>query len=274
MEDDLQALRRAVDEGSMTAGELRARLETLVEAEYARPEPDAGRIRACEALLRELHGAEAAPSVADRCREAIRQEGRGRKRPRWVAWAAAAAAVVLAAISLHAVNLRWVTSHPSADGNQYVLEGHVVTIDMIERAQAAHDGTQQTLTTEDPAAMEAFLGFMPTLPRPEIFGATRVLYAANILPGESTDLAVLYEDAVGEGQAVYSVIWFQDTELFYVSVEQSASGVTVEVDGVSVYCTDNLARRTYVWTEGQVYHCLSGYLDDATAFGIIGEIMN
>lgn len=271
-EKTLDELRRAVAQGTLPTDVLRQRLMLAVEAEYARPSPDAAFVRALESLLRELAGAEAAPSAADDCLAAVRGAAAGKATGRWK-WIAAAAAALVLALSLHTVSLRWIEAGLSVEGEQYVLQGREVTLDMVTRAEAACGGEERRLTTEDPAAVEAMLGFLPPLPRPETFGAARVLYAVSIIPEVFVDLAVLYEDAQGVGQAVYTVTYYTDQEFFRIGVEQSAPGVTVEVDGTQVYCADNLARRTYLWTEDLVCHCLSGYLDDDTAFAIVREIM-
>lgn len=278
MNDALNALKQALAREKLSPAEVTARLSALIDAEYEKPTPDTAFIQACEALLREAHGAAAPAPVSARYVQAIRQQTQAGQQPS--AWqialrsAAALAAAVLVILLCQGIHFQWVEERISPSGEQHVFHGHGFSIHLIRQA-IADAGTEEVhLATRNPAEVEEALGFLPAIPRAEALGAASLRYSVSIMPDALLDLTVQYTDEDGAGIAIYSITYYVDPEEFYFSVEQSAEGEAVSVDGVEVYCTDNLARRTYVWTvDTTISYILSGYLDDETAFAIVREIM-
>lgn len=275
VQEKLKTLEQAVGRGEMSPEELSGRLMAAIEAEYAQETPDTACIRACESLLRGLHapGSDAPQSANARYLQAVREQAQRRGMGLGLRAAlSAAAAVVLVVALLSGVRFTWFSVGSTPDGQQYILQGHEVSLETIQRAVADHDGETLQISVSSPEAIREMLGYQPPIPRAEVFGATYTRCDLSLLSG-TTDVVVMFGHGPKDGIATYTWTRYEDMERLYFSIEQSRAGETVRVGGVDVYCTDNIERRSYLWVDGQDVFCLSGFIDDELAFSVIRELM-
>lgn len=270
----LVQLRQRVQDGSLTPDEVVRRLQGIIEAEYDKPDADTGLIHSCESLLREITAPDAAPAESGQYAQQICQHvQRTSARNLLIRYAAAAAACLLVIALIGGIRFRWYDRLNISDEEHYTIMGRELSVEMVQKAYAEAGMKNIQLSTRDLAEVEAALGFVPAFPPGELLDAKDVLYSVNVFREDSVDLCVWYGDAQGKGIAVFSNTYYLNMEWAYASFEQSREGETVDVDGVQVYCSDNIARRLYVWTEGQTIYSLGGFLDDETAFRCVREVM-
>jgi len=271
----LNELRQAIRTGELSPEELARRVSAAIEAEYDKPEPDIAFIRACESLLRELYAPEsaAAETAVPRYQAAIRAAAKRSSAERKLPAALRAAAVIVVVVALlSGLRFTWFSGESSPDEQQYILRGHEVSLEAIQRAVADLDEPEMQATVRSRGELEEYLGFVPPMPRAEVFGAEYVRCDLTILQN-TLDMVVLFGHGPKDGIATYTWTYYENVEEMYFTIEQSHAGETVNVDGTEVYCTDNVERRTYLWADGQIVYCLSGFIDDELAFGVIREIM-
>ena len=275
MHERLKELQQTILAGELSPAELTDRVSAAIEAEYDKTEPDVTFIRASESLLREMYAPEraAAETAVPRYQAAIRDEAKQRGTKRYLPAALRAAAVVVAVVALlSGLRFTWFSGKSSPDEQQYILQGHEVSLETIQQAFADHAGQEMQVSVRSRDELADCLGFAPPLPRAEVFGAEYVRCDLTIL-SNTLDVVVMYGHGPKDGIATYTWTYYEDVEEMYFTIEQSHTGETVDVDGTAVYCTDNVARRTYLWVDEQTVYCLSGFIDDELAFGVIREIM-
>jgi len=259
--DSICTLKNALSAGKITPAEVEQHLSAAIEAEYAKPQPRMAFINACEDLLREIHTDGALPFVS-RVKEDeafIQSRTKVRTYPSLPVWlkgcAAAAALLIIAVFCVHHGRIAWMTGETIDDGEQYLLKGHEINLEIIQSAIAAHGETD--VQTESLDEVIDLLGFTPLLPDMSGLDVKRTMYYLTISEA-GIFLDVLYQRDPTAMNVVCSISWYTDEEEAYLAVQQSGEGETEHMAGTEVYCYMNINRPGFIWCEGLTVYVISG----------------
>lgn len=269
---------KAIDFGQLTYDETERRLQQLIDEETSQIEhpANADMLDACYSLLLQLHthGSITYSSDKERNWQAIRQRVQAHRQLsdiwRKVGISAAAAFTLLFLGSL--LHFHWLEGTSTPDGQQYVVQGHEITSQMIETAIAEHQGLQ-VYDVEDAAQLASLLGFDPAVPTSlnnEWFakGCTLTFFPDYI------QIKVRYESLAKEtGIISYTQYLFCNADNAYLSFEQSAEGTHITINGVDVYVGENENRTTCVWQEKLSVTNLVGKLSQEEMISLLHTVL-
>ena len=269
---------KAIDFGQLTYDETERRLQQLIDEETSQIEhpANADMLDACYSLLLQLHthGSITYRSEKERNWQAIRQRVQAHRHRsdvwRKIGLSAAAAFTLLFLGSL--LHFHWFEGTSTPDGQQYVVQGHEITSQMIETAIAEHKGLQ-VYDVEDTAQLASLLGFDPAVPTSlnnEWFaqGCTLTFFPDYI------HLVIRYDSSVKEADSIiYSQFFFCDANNAYLSFEQSADGVHQFVDKYDIYISENEGRITCVWHDQFIVSNLVGQIGEDESLTLVKVLL-
>lgn len=271
MENDrmhIDKLRQEVLSGRITYDDIVKRLTMAIETEYLKESPNIDFIKSCENFLWEIgtEGKQKFVSVSDRYLEAIEQhvEITAQEKTKWspVLGFAKRIALVSAAFSIlifftqGAIHFEWFTQHSSTDEQQYIIQGHEITVNVIETCIAEHNAFDSIKTTSWDELC-SFLGFSPRIISPSVFHVDNTLYKAYIEPGVVM-IDVLYKTDPHDAVAVMTVHYYTDSSEAYFMFEQDSTGEPIIINSSSVYTSVNMGRISYAWCSDSTICKLAG----------------
>ena len=274
--DSLHALIDALSAGVISSAEVRERLIAAIETEYAQLQPRMDIINACEDLLREIHTDGTLPFVSRvKDDEAfIQSRTKVRTYPSFPVWlkgcAVAAALLLIAVFGVHHGRIAWMTGETIDEGERYLIKGHEINLEVIQKAIAAHGETD--VQTESLDEVIDLLGFTPLLPEMSGLDVQSTTYYLTITEGYIF-LDVLYQRDPKELNVVCSISWYTDEEEAYLTVQQSGEGVTERIAGTDVYCYMNVTRPGFIWCEGLTVYLISGGWTQAEGRAIVSKML-
>lgn len=127
---------------------------------------------------------------------------------------------------------------------------------------------QQQLMTSDIRELCDFLGFTPSILRPEVFSTKETLYSASVW-SDLISLVVAYQPEDPEYNVVMQIQYFRSVDEVYSNFEQSETGIFLSIAGTTVYCAPNLHRTSYAWVNNTVTYLLSGVLPKETVVPLL-----
>lgn len=259
--DSISALKKAVAAGMLSVPEVTQRLSVAIEAEYMKDQPRMDFINACEDLLREIHTDGTLPFVSRvKDNEAfIQSRTKVRTYPSFPVWlkgcAVAAALLLIAVFGVHHGRIAWMIGETIDEGERYLIKGHEINLEVIQKAIAAHGETE--VQTESLDEVVDLLGFTPLLPDMSAMNVKKTSYYLIISEGYII-LDVLYQRDPTALNVVCSISWYTDEEEAYLTVQQSGEGVTERIAGTDVYCYMNINRPGFIWSDGLTLYTISG----------------
>ena len=269
---------KAIDFGQLTYDETERRLQQLIDEETNQIEhpANADMLDACYSLLLQLHthGSITYSSEKEHNWQAIRQRVQAHRQRsdvwRKVGLSAAAAFTLLFLGSL--LHFHWFEGTSTPDGQQYVVQGHEITSQMIETAIAEHQGLQ-VYDVEDTALLVSLLGFDPAVPTSlnnEWFakGCTLTFFPDYI------QIRVRYICSVqNKSDIVFTLYYFCDANNAYLTFEQSANGNHIVIEKTDIYWSENEGRITCVWYDHLTVSNLVGNIDEKESLALIKAIL-
>ena len=255
----------SIDYGHLSREEIERRLNQIIDNELSGPidaDYDATKVAQCNSLLWQLqtHGKIELQSPSEETKEKIEKNHFSHKRKvtriRRSVFAAASVLVVLAGLTaLDVISpIQWFTKQSTNDEQQFVIEGHEISVDVVSSAIAEHYlAGNNALSTHDLNELKVFLGFDPHLPTSlnTIFIPTN--YNARI-DSQAIRIGVQYRqnENASTGTPLISVrlTLFTSADEARISYEQNAEGEEVIIDGVSIYKYTNTWTSNYLWLEG------------------------
>lgn len=253
-----------IEYGQLSEEETERRLNKIIDDELSEPvdaDYDATKVELCNSLLWQLrtHGRVKMQLPSDQARDRIKRSLTAHKRKeagvrRFIYAAVAALAVFLGLTALNVISpIQWFTRESINEEQQYLIEGHEISIDYIAKAIAEHENAGNiALTTSDPNELESFLGFDPRLPDSlnAVYSPTR--YDAHI-DSQSIRINAQYQevDNANSDAPLISIrlTLFTSVEEARISYEQNAEGEFIVVENTNVYRYTNTWTSNYLWLE-------------------------
>ncbi len=277
----IDKLRQELLSGRITYDDIVKRLTMAIETEYLKESPNLDFIDCCEDFLWEITDTEKQRfvSVSDRYLKAIgqRTEVTAPNHPRnasvmgfakRIALISAAFALIIC-LTQGTIHFEWFSQQSSSDAQQYIIQGHSVSIDLVMKSIAEHD-QYATLKTDDWEEFTHFLGFSPTIIAPSAIDATDTQYTAFIEPGA---IIIIVQYTCSEtSHVIYTIHHYLDIEEAYLLFEQDASGEQLSINTTKVYCTENLNRYSFTWLDSSTLFNLAGNLENKEFLQIVQEL--
>ena len=271
-------LRQEVTSGNISCDDIIKRLTVAIEVEYQKKTPNIDFINSCEDFLWELgtQGQQVYISSNQRYIQAI-QQASILKRDTPSLWgiskrlgAIAAVFLLVFGLSQGALRLRWFTHDSDQDGEIYIIQGHEITVDLIQSALADH--TENTyIRTDDWDELYRYLGFAPSVIAPDYLHASSVTYFVHMEDGLII-VDALYEDSMHNTIAVLKNEYYLDSEEAYFMLQQNTNGNHVILNHCSVYVSENVDRTSFTWLNDFTLTTLSGSLSIEQGLEIVDQL--
>lgn len=275
----IHKLKEDILAGNTTYSDVERRLSAAIEAEYDREDANIDFINACEDLLLEMHTDGELPSFPTSEEYAIemqkhilvKKERSFLPKFAWRCAAVLATMLVIVLLGDQVFHWQWFSGTSTEDVQQYVIQGHEITIPMIAESIAEHEG--EMIQTDDWQQVVTFLGFEPPKPDANLLSSSDVLYISYINPNDIL-LSIQYTLSVDEERyALFSAHYFTSAAEAYSLVEQSASGSTEAMNGIEVYYSNNLDQAIFTWQKDSTVFELFGAIDVATGLKVIERLI-
>lgn len=273
-----EKLREEIISGKITCDDVIKRLTSSIEAEYLKETPNIDFINACEDFLWEI-GTEgkqsfvsSTPQYLNAVQEACKQKHRLLPTLNLTQRLTGIAAVFLLVIIITqgAVHFHWFTQESNPDGEVFIIQGHTITVELIQSALANHT-TSTELKTQDWDELCNYLGFVPSIASPDALQAHSMTYKAYIVPGLII-VDALYHDANSDSFAIMKVDYYLDPDEAYLMLQQDTHGEYVTVNGHSVYMNTNMERISLTWLFNSTVTHFSGTFDRSMGLNIVDQL--
>lgn len=276
----IHKLKEDILAGNTTYSDVERRLSAAIEAEYDREDANIDFINACEDLLLEMRTDGELPSFPTAEEYAIEmQKHMPVKKERsflpklaWRCAAVLAAMLVIVLLGDHVFHWQWFTGISTEDEQQYVIQGHEITVSMIAESIAEH-AIGEMLQTEDWNEIVRFVGFDLTVPTAESVNAESVTYYAFF---DSNRISLTAQYTIDSDQSKYlvcSLDLFNNMDDAYTMFEQSAIGTSMNIQGHQVYSSKNYDQLFFTWNQGNMMYQLMGTIDESIGHKIVQTII-
>lgn len=278
----IDKLRQEVLSGRITYDDIVRRLTMAIETEYLKESPNIDFIESCEDFLWEIRATEEQKyvSVRDRYLKAIGQHTKvttpiHARNASAIGFAkrialVCTAFVVLICLTQGAIRFRWFSQNSSSDEQQYIIQGHSITIDLITNSIAEHDQFD-SIVTNSWDEFSQFLGFIPSIIAPSSLSASDTQYTAFI--EEDVIKLIIQYRFTSRSPTVLTIHHYIDAEEAHISFEQDKDGEQIEIDGVAVYRSTNIERNSFTWLCGATVYNIAGSLETDEYSRIIQELL-
>lgn len=270
----------AIEYGKLSNDETERRLCELVEAEVNKTDSEADMelVKACQSLMWQLHTHGELPydSHYDENKAKIDQR---LKRNTLISntvksvgkMLAAAAAVVLVVLGLRGdLQWSWLEHDVTFDQQQHLITANEAGIELVQKAIAEHADIGQIRV----ATPQEFAEYIRFVPMPLKLGEAWEFSFADIsVTPMYICIDAQYVNTALQSTMIYSTILFTNVEDTFYTLEQSAEGDSLYVDGHSVYVTKNIHRTVMCWTDGLVYMQLSGEYQEQEGLLIVQDLL-
>lgn len=271
-----ETILKTILNGDLSKKEIERRLQEVIDEELSGPldaPADMELVEKCQSLLWELatNGSIPYPDHAEESKQKLVQKleqpsfGRRTSFLRRL-FVVAAAFVLVCGLSL--ISIRWITGTSSPDGEQYIVQGHEITVDMIQHCIAEHMEDGWYVTTSK-AEVEEYLGFDILVPSLLAGKYNCESYEVNILP---IWIQCMCNYAYGD-QTISIMIYFltdvNDTVLF---MEQNEVGDIIHVDDLKVYVSENVDNNSLIWSDNNIVFHVMGQFEINQGIEIVKQI--
>lgn len=275
----IDELQQKLAMNQITCDELARRLAIAIETEYLKREPRLDFIITCEDLLWELgtQGQQSFSSANDRYLSAINratiERGKAKISLSPVQRFAVIAIVLLLIVftGYDALHFKWFTHETQSNGEIHIIQGHEVSIELIQAALAEHE-TYTSTKTDDFSEVCDFLGFTPSLIASESLSADAATYYISLEP-ELIILDTRYHDSANNFIAMLKIEYYLDPEEAYFMLQQDTPGEYVDINGQTIYYSTNIDRQSFTWLEDCTLITLSGHIEREYGFEIIKKLI-
>lgn len=228
-----------IDCGKLPPDQTKAMLHEIINEEISRTDAsaDTGLIDGCLELLEQLH--QPVDMLPERKKSRILLTA-GK-------WAAAAAILVLLALGyMDKLHLAWLEHDNTSNGQQHIIIGHEIRVDMIEKAIADHS-VHSSYSLISVQEMEKELGFNPGV-LPALANDCKLEDMIVFFRPSAIYITARYHTAVGQQDYItLSIQCFTDMSETYRTFEQSKVGTLQRINGVDVYLSHNAETDEASW---------------------------
>ena len=254
----VKQIMQAIENGTLPTDETQRRLIALIEEEANRTDgpADENLISACVDLLERLQGrtnvAEEARIAAlnERIAAAIARKENHRRMGAMALRLVAAAAVILLFVG---VRFSWFEHSDTPDGQQHVITGQEITVEMVQAAIAENVG-KGSVETADLNELQDIIGFDPHIPK-TIADEWHVSMCRVWFMRHNIQVTVEYRSKqVSDESIKYVVNYFTDVNDSYLTFEQSDNGKDTMLGHQVVYISMNLDNYVACWIEDNIVY--------------------
>ena len=278
-DDPIGVLKKKVESGELTFGELCLRLRVAIDSELRKPTAEIDRdfLNSCQDLLDRLTLSEKYVSKQPQYeRELVRYVEKRRKMETLRKRAFTAVGVLVALIVLFVVgdgilHREWLVGDSSKDLQQYEVVGKVVDPNMLEKGKAAKTVEPREVSTKNLEEAESVLGFSPLVPAwyPEGWSLDTYVAARN----ENWQcFYAAFSSMHHDKLLTYTISKYDKTEEAQNFFEQSEKGQRLLINGWDVYVATNIDELIAIWLDGNCCYALFGALSEDEMVTIIESI--
>lgn len=277
----LQAIRDAMETGTLTKEEINRRLTHAISEEYQKEvaDRDSRYILACEKTLFEMHTGKPYVSPKEVSQQAllkklenetVEKENRTPRVARRIVIAVCTLLVLILAadVSLYRERLEGTSTE---NEQQFVVSGEIVDLEALSSGVADSVPTAQSLQTTDFKEVKKLLGFAPEMINSSLPGWSLNYYSVVISPSSSSFTATYVNDAY-ENAFLFSIKYYNDLENAQNWIEQNQQGRMINIDNKEVYFAENLDNSICFWSSGSTCYSLFGPLSQKQLISIITSI--
>lgn len=247
----------AIEYGKLSNEETERRLCELVEAEVNKTdsEVDMELIRACQSLIWQLHthGDNLYDSHYEENKDRINQRIRRSALISNTVISVGKMMVAAAAVILLFVGVRfsWFEHSDTPDGQQHVITGQEITVEMVQTAIAENAGRGSVETT-DINELRDMIGFDPHIPE-TIADEWQVSVCRVWFMRHSIQITVEYQSKQATDEPIkYVVNYYTDINDSHLTFEQTDKGEDFLIGEYRVYFSINVERSIACWCKGNV----------------------
>lgn len=273
----VKQIMKAIENGSLPTNETQRRLMALIENEANRMDGPADEelISACMDLLERLQGRTYTEDEAritalnQRIAAAIAKKEKQRRMVSMAVRLVAAAAVILLFVG---VCVSWFEHSNTPDGQQHIITGQEITVEMVQAAIAENAG-KGSFETTDLQELQQVLGFNPQIP--EVIADEWLASVCNVLfMRNNIQIAVMYESIEARDANLYYVLgYYSDIGDAHTTLEQSYTGTDITISDVKVYNTHNIDKQVACWNIENVVYELSAKMNEDDFMDILKTIL-
>lgn len=263
----------AIEYGKLSNDETERRLCELVEGEVNKTDSkvDMELIRACQSLMWQLHthGDNLYDSHYDANKAWIDQRIRSKASIVNTAKAVAKTLVVAAVVLLLFVGIRvsWFRHSDTPDGQQHVITGQEITVEMVQTAIAENAGRGSVETT-DINGLREIVGFDPLVPE-MLADEWRVSLCKVWFLRNCIQVTVTYEYLEEPTETLtYVMNYYSSIGDSFMTFEQSHEGEETQISGQKVYIANNIDHMIACWCKGTVIYEVNCRVNE-TAFTML-----
>ncbi len=275
----IDKLRQEVISGQITCDAIIKRLSVAIENEYLKDTPNMDFINVCEDFLWEIgtQGRQEYISSNQQYLEAIHLHTESLPLNTNSFSFGQRLTVILVVFAFlifftqDMLSFDWFTQESNPDGQQYIIQGHEITISLIQKCIAEHDASSE-LKTNNWEELCDYLGFAPSVISPEAFQVDVALYQAYVEPG-IVMVNALYESEPGDAIAVLTLHYYTDLDEALFMFEQDAVGEKVSLCNHTVYTSTNLDHISYSWISDSTVSFLTGIFSPDVGLTIVEQLI-
>lgn len=258
----------AIEYGKLSNEETERRIVEIIEAEVSKPDSaaDLELIDACQSLLWQLHthGKVVYESHAEQNLDKLMTRvAKSESRRRVITMALRLAAVAAVILLFVGVRVSWFEHSDTPDGQQHVITGQEITVEMVQKAIAENAGKGSVETT-DLQELRDMIGFDPHIPETIAdewrVSACAVWFARNCIQVTVTYTS-LYEP---DDTLIYVINYYSSVNDSYLTFEQSDKGEEFLIGEQQVYISDNVERSIACWCkDNMIYEVSCRFKEDS-----------
>ena len=260
---------KAIENGTLPTNETQRRLMALIENEANRTDGPADEelISACMDLLERLQGrtyAEEEARIAalnQRIAAAIAKKEKQRRMASMAVRLVAAAAVILLFVG---VRVSWFEHSNTPDGQQHIITGQEITVEMVQAAIAENAG-KGSFENAELSDLQGILGFDPGIPD-TIADDWHASVCDVLFLRSSIQVSSAYENQNDiAGTLIYIQNYYSSVDDSYLTFEQTDKGKETQIAAQTVYLSNNIDRVVACWCNENVIYEVNCKMDE-TAF--------
>ena len=273
----LQAIKNAIETGTLTKEEINRRLTCAISEEYRKvpSDRDSSFILACERILYEMHTGKPYVSQKEVYQQALLKETAEKtKRTPRAAWRIAIATCTLIILIIAAdvlLHREWLEGTSTDNEQQYVVSGEETDLDALSSGVADVVPSIQSHQTTDFDEVKELLGFEPEMMSVEIQGWSLDYYSVVVSSSNKT-FSATYVNEAHEKALLFSVKYYIDIENAQSWIEQNKQGQMITIDNKEVYFAEKIDNSVCFWSSGSTCYSLFGPISQKQLIPMITSI--
>lgn len=169
------------------------------------------------------------------------------------------------------LNREWLFGRPSDDGQQYVIEGDEINVNLVSQGQADTESTHTVISTTKMSEVVEFLGYVPQIPRWIPDGWSMQTMNVEKAKGISR-FAISYGNTHTKYILKYEIRTYENAERASAEFEQNDIGDVIQINGSMFYSLENTEIPALVWIDKLSVCSIQGPLSNEEMLDIVKSI--